>query len=61
MSSWASAHLVPSAGPLFLLPGIVFALYITKTPIPEEWKIEMARYLANKQRDNGPGDEGWGL
>lgn len=49
------------AGPLFLLPGIVFALYITKTPIPEEWKIEIARYLANKQRDNGPGDEGWGL
>jgi len=31
------------AGPLFLLPGIVFALYITQAPIPEEWKIEIAR------------------
>lgn len=48
-------------GPLFLLPGIVFAMYITQTPIPEEWKVEMARYLASKQRNNGEGDEGWGL
>lgn len=30
-------------GPLFLLPGIVIAMYVTKTPFPEEWKIEIAR------------------
>lgn len=30
-------------GPLFLLPGIVIAMYVTETPIPEEWKIEIAR------------------
>ncbi|ORY69166.1 terpenoid cyclases/protein prenyltransferase alpha-alpha toroid [Leucosporidium creatinivorum] len=54
---WAGEY----GGPLFLLPGIVFAMYISQTPIPQEWKIEMARYLTNMRRDNGEGDEGWGL
>lgn len=48
-------------GPLFLTPGLVITLYVTKTPIPKEWKIECARYLANIQRKGGPGDEGWGM
>ncbi|KAM0786634.1 hypothetical protein ACM66B_002086 [Microbotryomycetes sp. NB124-2] len=54
---WAGEY----GGPMFLLPGIVIALYVTKTPIPEEWKIEITRYLANLQRSGGPGDEGWGI
>ncbi|BGP01530.1 Lanosterol synthase (Oxidosqualene--lanosterol cyclase) [Rhodotorula toruloides] len=48
-------------GPMFLLPGIIIAMYVTKTPIPEEWKIEIARYLANMQRDGGEDDQGWGI
>lgn len=46
---------------MFLLPGIIIAMYVTKTPIPEEWKIEIARYLANMQRDGGEDDQGWGM
>ena len=48
-------------GPLFLTPGMVIALYATKTPIPQEWKIELSRYLANIQRKGGLGDDGWGM
>ncbi|GAA5998590.1 lanosterol synthase ERG7 [Rhodotorula paludigena] len=48
-------------GPMFLLPGIIIALYVTKTPIPEEWKVEIARYLANMQRFSGDDDQGWGI
>ncbi|KAL8277972.1 hypothetical protein RQP46_009604 [Phenoliferia psychrophenolica] len=48
-------------GPLFLQGGLFIALYVTKTPIPNEWKIETARYLANIQRRGGDGDEGWGI
>ncbi|PSN63824.1 terpene synthase [Corynespora cassiicola Philippines] len=44
-------------GPSFLLPGIVFAMYITKKPIPEEWKIEMTRWICKHQNEDG----GWGL
>ncbi|GAA5907380.1 lanosterol synthase ERG7 [Sporobolomyces salmoneus] len=49
-------------GPMFLLPGIIIAMYITKTAIPQEWKIEISRYLSNLQR-KGPGeaDQGWGI
>lgn len=36
-------------GPLFLQGGLFIALYVTKMPIPDEWKIETARYLANIQ------------
>lgn len=48
-------------GPLFLLPGIVIAMYVTKTPIPEEWRIEISRYLQNIQRHGGLKDDGWGM
>ncbi|KAM0750640.1 putative lanosterol synthase [Meredithblackwellia eburnea MCA 4105] len=48
-------------GPLFLQGGLFIALYVTKTPIPEEWKIETARYLANMQRRGGDDDQGWGI
>ncbi|KAH8927257.1 terpene synthase [Atractiella rhizophila] len=41
--------------------GIVFAMYITETPIPPEWKIEITRYLANTQRKGEGGDRGWGV
>lgn len=44
-------------GPSFLLPGLIFAMYISQTPIPGEWKVEIARYLANNVNDDG----GWGL
>ncbi|GAA6054734.1 hypothetical protein JCM3770_000055 [Rhodotorula araucariae] len=48
-------------GPMFLLPGIVIAMYVTKTRIPHEWGIEIARYLANLQRKGGDDDQGWGI
>lgn len=46
------------AGPMFLIPGVVIALYVTNSEIPEEWKIEMIRYLTARQH---PEDGGWGL
>ncbi|GAA98168.1 uncharacterized protein L969DRAFT_93224 [Mixia osmundae IAM 14324] len=54
---WAGEY----GGPHFLIPGLVIACYVTRTELPEEWRIEIARYLANLQRDNGPGDQGWGI
>ncbi|KAF2671561.1 terpene synthase [Microthyrium microscopicum] len=50
---WACAY----GGPSFLLPGIIFAMYITESPIPDEWRIEMIRYLAHTVNIDG----GWGL
>lgn len=44
-------------GPSFLLPGLVFAMYISNTTILPEWKVEMTRYLAYHVNDDG----GWGL
>lgn len=44
-------------GPSFLTPGIVFTMYITRTPVPEPWRIEMIRYLANHVNEDG----GWGM
>jgi lanosterol synthase len=43
------------------IPGMIITLYATGTPVPEEWRIEIARYLANVQRNNGKDDSGWGL
>jgi lanosterol synthase len=40
---------------------MVITLYATRTPIPEEWKVELARYLANVQRNGDKDDQGWGL
>ncbi|BGP56660.1 Lanosterol synthase (Oxidosqualene--lanosterol cyclase) [Rhodotorula sphaerocarpa] len=54
---WAGEY----GGPMFLLPGIVIALYVTKTPIPSEWRIEITRYLANLQRNGEDDDQGWGI
>ncbi|BGP17836.1 hypothetical protein JCM10213_008364 [Rhodosporidiobolus nylandii] len=48
-------------GPMFLLPGIVIAMYVTKTVIPDEWRTEIARYLSNLQRKGGEEDQGWGI
>ncbi|GAA5933642.1 lanosterol synthase ERG7 [Sporobolomyces koalae] len=55
---WAGEY----GGPMFVMPGIVIAMYITKVPIPQEWRVEMTRYLANMQR-SGPDerDQGWGI
>lgn len=43
---------------MFLLPGMVFAWYVTQTPIPTPIAIEMRRYLFARQN---PDDGGWGL
>lgn len=48
-------------GPNFLIPGLLITLYVTNTPIPQEWKIEISRYLANIQRKGGLADDGWGM
>ena len=32
-------------------------MYISNTPIPQEWKIEMVRYLSHHVNEDG----GWGL
>ena len=44
-------------GPSFLLPGLIFAMYITGIPIPDEWRVEMTRYLVKHANEDG----GWGL
>lgn len=44
-------------GPLFLMPGLIIGMYVTNTPIPAEWSIEMKRYLLNRVNKDG----GWGL
>lgn len=45
------------AGPMFLLPGMVIACYITKTRLGESVEGEMVRYLRNHQNADG----GFGL
>lgn len=44
-------------GPLFLIPGLVIGFYVTNAPFPDEWRIEITRYLRNVQNKDG----GWGL
>lgn len=44
-------------GPLFLIPGLVVASYITETPFPAPWRVLMKRNLWNHQNEDG----GWGL
>ncbi|RIB00665.1 lanosterol synthase [Gigaspora rosea] len=51
---WAGEY----GGPMFLIPGLIIAMYITHIPIPEAWRIEIIRYLINKAN---PVDGGWGL
>ena len=43
---------------MFLLPGLVIGMYVTETPIPEPWRIEIARYLWHRRH---PEDGGWGI
>jgi hypothetical protein len=49
---WAGDY----GGPLFLLPGLVCALYLTKTPYPPGRREGMIVYLKNHQQTDG----GWG-
>jgi len=49
---WAGDY----GGPMFLMPGLITTLYITKAPFPD-WKKEgMIAYLKNHQQEDG----GWG-
>jgi len=45
-------------GPMFLLPGVVIAWYVTKTPIPWAYATEIKNYLFARAH---PEDGGWGL
>ncbi|CAG9944418.1 unnamed protein product [Clonostachys rosea f. rosea IK726] len=45
-------------GPMFLLPGIVIAWHVTKTPIPSAFATEIKNYLTARAH---PDDGGWGL
>jgi squalene/oxidosqualene cyclase-like protein len=44
-------------GPLFLLPGLLIAAYISDTPFPRAHREMMKRYLFNHQNQ----DAGWGM
>ena len=44
-------------GPLFLLPGLIIASYVTDTPFDPVKQTLMARYMLNHQNEDG----GWGL
>lgn len=44
-------------GPMFLLPGLVVASYVTDTPLPAPHVELMKRYMLNHQNADG----GWGL
>lgn len=51
---WACEY----GGPMFLLPGVVITWFVTNTPIPPEYAVEIKRYLFARQN---PHDGGWGL
>ena len=51
---WACEY----GGPMFLLPGVVIAWYVTKTPIPWYYAVEIKNYLFARAN---PEDGGWGL
>ncbi len=44
-------------GPMFLLPGLVIASYVTESPLPDAHQHLIAEYFLNHQRKDG----GWGL
>ncbi|KAI9825715.1 MAG: Lanosterol synthase (Oxidosqualene--lanosterol cyclase) [Phylliscum demangeonii] len=52
--NWACEY----GGPMFLMPGLVIAWYVTNTKIPQSHAIEMRNYLFARQN---PHDGGWGL
>jgi lanosterol synthase len=43
---------------MFLMPGLVVTWYVTETPIPEPWSIEIKNYLFARAH---PEDGGWSL
>jgi lanosterol synthase len=45
-------------GPMFLIPGLVIAYYITGVPLPDGWGQEIIQYLFNRAHQD---DGGWGL
>jgi Prenyltransferase and squalene oxidase repeat len=49
---WAGDY----GGPMFLMPGLITAMYITKAPFSEHKKHAMSVYLRNHQQVDG----GWG-
>jgi squalene/oxidosqualene cyclase-like protein len=49
---WAGDY----GGPMFLMPGLICVLYITKTPFPAGRREGMVAYLKNHQQNDG----GWG-
>ena len=49
---WAGDY----GGPMFLMPGLITALYITKAPFSSDKKEAMKLYLQNHQQEDG----GWG-
>lgn len=49
---WAGDY----GGPMFLMPGLICVLYITKTPFPPGRREGMIQYLQNHQQVDG----GWG-
>ncbi|PHH65633.1 hypothetical protein CDD81_1719 [Ophiocordyceps australis] len=51
---WACEY----GGPMFLVPGIVFTWYATKTPIPSAYATEIKNYIFARAH---PDDGGWGL
>jgi len=50
---WAGDY----GGPLFLLPGLLIASYLSNTPFPKPHQAMMQVYLFNHQQDDG----GWGM
>ncbi|GIV34829.1 MAG: squalene-hopene cyclase [Chitinophagales bacterium] len=44
-------------GPMFLLPGLIIASYITESPLPAPHRALIARYFLNHQNADG----GWGM
>lgn len=49
---WAGDY----GGPMFLMPGLIIVMYITKTPYPAGRREGMIQYLLNHQQEDG----GWG-
>lgn len=56
-STASFSSLADQIGPLFLLPGLVIAMYVTGQSFKPEQITEMRRYLLNVRRKEG----GWGL
>ncbi|OBZ83320.1 Lanosterol synthase [Choanephora cucurbitarum] len=45
-------------GPMFLIPGLMIAYYVTGTSIPDPMRLELIRYLLNRAHAE---DGGWGI